>query len=81
VQSELQALQIENRRLREELQGRPDQSRELELISVREENLNLTKELGQVIMLAGSSESKLAAEQLQQQEALRVAERTEKLRS
>ena len=70
VQLELQTLQIENRRLREELKGQPDQSRELELVqelvTVREENLSLTKELDQVTSLTGKNESELA-EQLQQQ--------------
>ena len=70
VQLELQTLQIENRRLHEELKGQPDQSSELELVqelvTVREENLSLTKELDQVMSLTGKNESELA-EQLQQQ--------------
>ena len=53
---ELQALQVENRKLREELQGRGhDPSKELELtqelISVREENIRLTKELDELTTL------------------------------
>ena len=52
---ELQALQVENRKLREELQGQNDPSKELqlteELISVREENVRLAKELEELTMV------------------------------
>ena len=48
MDSELQALQVKNRKLREEIQGQNDPSKELqlteELISVREENVCLAKE-------------------------------------
>ena len=48
----LQALQVENRKLKEELQGQNHQCKELELtqelVAVREENIRLTKELDEV---------------------------------
>lgn len=72
TQVELQALQIENRKLREELQGRNDPSKELELteelVSVREENIRLAKELDELTILCAKGRGDLEElEQLQQQ--------------
>ena len=65
---ELQALQVENRKLREELQGQNDPSKELqlteELISVREENVRLAKELEELTIVCAKGRDD--AEELQQ---------------
>ena len=69
---ELQALQVENRKLREELQGQKDPSKELqlteELISVREENVRLAEELEELtIVCAKGREDAEELQQLRQQ--------------
>ena len=69
---ELQALQVENRKLREELQGQKDPSKELklteELISVREENVRLAEELEELtIVCAKRREDAEELQQLRQQ--------------
>ena len=49
LRAELQALQVENRKLREEQQDGVEQAKELklteELVTVRQENLELTQQL------------------------------------
>ena len=64
---ELQVLQVENRKLREELQGQKDPSKELklteELISVREENVRLAEELEELTIVCAKGRED--AEELQ----------------
>ena len=65
---ELQVLQVENRKLREALQGEKDPSKELqlteELISVREENVCLAKEVEELKITCGKGRDD--GEELQQ---------------
>ena len=66
VRVELQALQVENRKLQEERQNSMEQARELELteqlVTIREENLQLTQRLSAV-------NSQLVSEDHQEQDA------------